>query len=269
MWWPYLIRKQNSSSTGDLQPATEETANSPKIPTASVLPQTSSSAFSASGFGKLATGSSPFASLGTSQSSIFSSSIGSSALSLGTGLGASGSQPAPAVTMPKLTFGSANSASPFANLSSGFGGASLGSPFSTGKGLESFASPLAKPLQSEKPAKPFGAPESDAEEEEEEDAEREDESESNEQERAPSPEKELEEKKRIKLHKGERVLFYSILIFGATTLDYFCMPIANFNMISQSKLMTARQVKQLYSQSEQRCFTTTKKQAGKSEVLEC
>ncbi|KAL6830358.1 P-loop containing nucleoside triphosphate hydrolase protein [Trichoderma sp. SZMC 28015] len=193
----------NSSSTADLQPATEETANSPKIPTASVLPQTSSSAFSASGFGKLATGSSPFASLGTSQSSIFSSSIGSSALSSGTGLGASTSQPAPAVTMPKLTFGSMNSASPFANLSSGFGGASLGSPFSTGKGLESFASPLAKPLQSEKPAKPFGAPESDAEEEEEEDAEREDESESNEQERAPSPEKELEEKKRIKLHKVE------------------------------------------------------------------
>ncbi|KAH0532388.1 hypothetical protein TsFJ059_001084 [Trichoderma semiorbis] len=193
----------NSSSTADLQPATEETTNSPKIPTASILPQTSSSAFSASGFGKLATGSSPFASLGTSQSSIFSSSIGSSALSLGTGLGASGSQPAPAVTMPKLTFGSVNSASPFANLSSGFGGASLGSPFSTGKGLESFASPLAKPLQSEKPAKPFGAPESDAEEEEEEDAEREDESESNEQERAPSPEKELEEKKRIKLHKVE------------------------------------------------------------------
>ncbi|OPB43483.1 hypothetical protein A0O28_0097710 [Trichoderma guizhouense] len=196
-------RVVSNSSTADLQPATEETANSPKIPTASVLPQTSSSAFSASGFGKLATGSSPFASLGTSQSSIFSSSIGSSALSSGTGLGASTSQPAPAVTMPKLTFGSINSASPFANLSSGFGGASLGSPFSAGKGLDSFASPLAKPLQSEKPAKPFGAPESDAEEEEEEDAEREDESESNEQERAPSPEKELEEKKRIKLHKVE------------------------------------------------------------------
>lgn len=171
--------------------------------------------------------------------------------------------------MPKLTFGSTNSASPFANLSSGFGGASLGSPFSAGKGLESFASPLAKPLQSEKPAKPFGAPESDAEEEEEDDAGRDDGSESNEQERAPSPEKELEEKKRIKLHKGERVMFYSILIFEVTSLGNFCTPIANLNIISQSKLMTARQVKQLYFQSEQKCFTTTKRQAGKSEVLEC
>ncbi|UKZ46889.1 hypothetical protein TrVGV298_001100 [Trichoderma virens] len=184
------------------QPATEETASS-KIPSANALPQTSSAAFSASGFGKLATGSSPFASLSTSQSSIFAPSIGSSVLPSATGLGTAGSQPAPSVTMPKLTFGSVNSASPFANLSSGFGGASLGSPFSAGKGLESFASPLAKPLQSEKPAKPFGAPESDVDDEDDADAERDDESEPNEQERAPSPEKELEEKKRIKLHKVE------------------------------------------------------------------
>ncbi|KAL7944516.1 hypothetical protein V8C42DRAFT_325057 [Trichoderma barbatum] len=192
----------NSSSTADLQPTTEDTANS-KIPSAKILPQTSSTAFSASGFGKLATGSSPFANLSTAQSSIFAPSIGSSILPLASGLGAPGSQPTPSLTMPKLTFGSANSASPFANLSSGFGGASLGSPFSAGKGLESFASPMVKPLQSEKPAKPFGAPESDVDDEDEEDAERDDESESNEQERAASPEKELEEKKRIKLHKIE------------------------------------------------------------------
>ncbi|KAL7929095.1 P-loop containing nucleoside triphosphate hydrolase protein [Trichoderma chlorosporum] len=191
-----------SSSAADLQSAAEEKADS-KIPSASVLPQTSSTAFSTSGFGKLATGSSPFASLSTSQSSIFAPSVASSVLPVASGLGASGPKPTPSVTMPKLTFGSINSASPFANLSSGFGGASLGSPFGGGKSLESFASPLAKPLQSEKPAKPFGAPESDVDDEDDEDAERDDESESNEQERAASPEKELEEKKRIKLHKVE------------------------------------------------------------------
>lgn len=81
----------------------------------------------------------------------------------------------------------------------------MGSPFSAGKSLSSFASPSAKPLQSEKPAKPFGAPESDAEDEDDEDADRDGESESDEQERAASPEREPEEKKRFKLHKGETV----------------------------------------------------------------
>lgn len=220
MYRPYLICRQNSSSTADLQPATEDAADS-RISSANIVPQTTSLAFSASGFGKLATGSSPFANLSSSQSSIFAPSIGSSVLSLAPGLGAPGSQPTSSVTMPKLTFGSANSASPFANLSSGFGGASLGSPFSAGKGLDSFASPLAKPLQSEKPARPFGAPESDVDAEDEEDAERDDESEPNEQERAASPEKELEEKKRIRLHKGERVPFFFFLFFHGFILPFF------------------------------------------------
>ncbi|KAL6884399.1 P-loop containing nucleoside triphosphate hydrolase protein [Trichoderma longibrachiatum] len=194
----------NSSSIADTQPATEDAADSTTSSSKSV-PQTSSAAFSASGFGKLAAGSSPFASLSTAQSSIFSPSIGSSTLSSTPSLGAPAPAPQPAssVAMPKLTFGSANSASPFASLSSGFGGASLGSPFSAGKSLSSFASPSAKPLQSEKPAKPFGAPESDAEDEDDEDADRDGESESDEQERAASPEREPEEKKRFRLHKVE------------------------------------------------------------------
>ncbi|KAH0496576.1 hypothetical protein TgHK011_003928 [Trichoderma gracile] len=193
----------NSSSTTDTQPATQDAADS-TTSSAKPLPQTSSSAFSASGFGKLAAGSSPFASLSTAQSSIFSPSIGSSTLSSTPSLGgAPASQPAASVAMPKLTFGSANSASPFASLSSGFGGASLGSPFAAGKSLSSFASPSVKPLQSEKPAKPFGAPESDAEDEDDEEADRDGESESDEQERAASPEREPEEKKRLKLHKVE------------------------------------------------------------------
>ncbi|ETS05115.1 P-loop containing nucleoside triphosphate hydrolase protein [Trichoderma reesei RUT C-30] len=196
--------KNSSSSTSaaDTQPATGDAAES-TASSAKPVPQTSSAAFSASGFGKLATGSSPFASLSTAQSSIFSPSIGSSTLSSTPSLGAPASQPAASVAMPKLTFGSANSASPFASLSSGFGGASMGSPFSAGKSLSSFASPSAKPLQSEKPAKPFGAPESDAEDEDDEDADRDGESESDEQERAASPEREPEEKKRFKLHKVE------------------------------------------------------------------
>ncbi|KAK1256444.1 hypothetical protein MKX07_008703 [Trichoderma sp. CBMAI-0711] len=196
------VVSNSSSSAADTQSATEDAADSTPS-SAKPVPQTSSAAFSASGFGKLATGSSPFASLSTAQSSIFSPSIGSSTLSSTPSLGAPASQPAASVAMPKLTFGSANSASPFASLSSGFGGASLGSPFSAGKSLSSFASPSVKPLQSEKPAKPFGAPESDAEDEDDEDADRDGESESDEQERAASPEREPEEKKRFKLHKVE------------------------------------------------------------------
>ncbi|KAL6881536.1 P-loop containing nucleoside triphosphate hydrolase protein [Trichoderma novae-zelandiae] len=190
------------SVSADSQPATGDAADS-KSSSAKPMPQTSSAAFSASAFGKLASGSSPFASLSTAQSSIFSPSVGSSAPSSAPSLGAPGSQPASSVAMPKLSFGSAISASPFANLSSGFGGASLGSSFSAGKSLSSFASPLSRPLQSEKPARPFGAPESDVDDEDGEDAERDGGSEPEEQERVASPDREPEEKKRIKLHKVE------------------------------------------------------------------
>ncbi|KAL7927300.1 hypothetical protein ACQKWADRAFT_276312 [Trichoderma austrokoningii] len=191
----------NSSSTTDLPLATDDAVGSKTSP-ATVLPQTSSSAFSASGFGKLATGSSPFANLGTSQSSIFAPSAAASTLPPASVFSAPASQLPPS-TMPKLTFGSADSASPFASLASGINGAGLGSPFSAGKGLDSFASPVVKQVQSEKPAKPFGAPESDEESEDGEDADAEDEPEPSEQEGAASLEKELEEKKKIKLHKVE------------------------------------------------------------------
>jgi DEAD/DEAH box helicase domain-containing protein len=77
---------------------------------------------------------------------------------------------------------------------------------------------MTKPLQSEKPARPFGAPESDEDNDGEEDAERDNEPEPSEQERAASPEKELEEKKRIKLHKGERgARCVSLLFLSADT----------------------------------------------------
>lgn len=62
---------------------------------------------------------------------------------------------------------------------------------------------MVKQAQSEKPAKPFGAPESDEESGDEEDADADDEPEPSEQEGATPLEKEPEEKKKIKLHKGE------------------------------------------------------------------
>lgn len=208
---------QKSSSTTDLPLATDDTAGSKTSP-AKVLPRTSSSAFQASDFGKLATGSSPFASLGTTQSSIFASPAAASTLPPTSVFSAPGSQLPPS-TMPKLTFGSANSASPFASLASGINGAGLGSPFAASKGLDSFASPMAKQVQSERPAKPFGAPESDEESGDEADAVADDEPEPSEQEGATPLEKESEEKKKIKLHKGEKrpyceFFFYSFKVGG-------------------------------------------------------
>jgi hypothetical protein len=71
------------------------------------------------------------------------------------------------------------------------------------KPLSSFAAPGAEPLKSEKPVKPFGAPDSESEADEEEDEEREESEQPPEAERAVSPEKESEEKKKLKLQKGE------------------------------------------------------------------
>jgi hypothetical protein len=62
-------------------------------------------------------------------------------------------------------------------------------------------------LKSEKPAKPFGAPDSDAEDaDDDEGDEEEDAGEERSQpdeERLPSPEKEPEEKRKLKLQRGE------------------------------------------------------------------
>jgi DEAD/DEAH box helicase domain-containing protein len=71
---------------------------------------------------------------------------------------------------------------------------------------------MVRQVQSEKPAKPFGAPESDEESGGEEDADADDEPEPSEQEGATPLEKESEEKKKIKLHKGEK-RFHCVLFF--------------------------------------------------------
>ncbi|KAL2177181.1 uncharacterized protein P884DRAFT_300095 [Thermothelomyces heterothallicus CBS 202.75] len=131
--------------------------------------QTSAAAFANSGFAKLAASStSPFGSLGASgKPSLFSSSSGSSS-SLG-GLG--GSQPAAPSSPPRLGFGGASTSSPFAGLNGQAGGSVFkSSPFASTFGGSALSGPrlnFGKPgetLKSDKPAKPFGAPDSDAEE---------------------------------------------------------------------------------------------------------
>ncbi|KAG5785242.1 hypothetical protein H9Q73_001106 [Fusarium xylarioides] len=157
--------------------ATKDTDAS-KSPTKKPQGQTSASAFAASGFGKLLSGTSPFASLGASQSGSAFGSLAAGKPSLSSFASPSSSTTAQPTAPPKLTFGSSGGASPFAGLSTGsngspFGGSTFGSALGGPKSLSSFAAPGAEPRKSEKPAKPFGAPDSESEEGDEEDEERE------------------------------------------------------------------------------------------------
>lgn len=154
-------------------------------------PQTSSSAFEASGFARLASSSSsPFAAVGATKS-VFGGGA-ASAPSPFASFSAASSTPVSAVpppNPPKLTFGSQepSALSQFLSINgnkttsnfgsgfgSGFGGSSGfgggGSVFGSALGgrTGNFASPGQPPIiKSDKPAKPFGAPESDAEDDDE------------------------------------------------------------------------------------------------------
>ncbi|KAL6920780.1 hypothetical protein ACHAP8_004895 [Fusarium lateritium] len=185
-----------------------KTSQAGNSPTKKSQPQTSASAFAASGFGKLSSGTSPFASLSTSQGSSPFASAAAGKPSISSFASPPTSTAAQPAAAPKLTFGSSGGASPFAGLSSGtngspFGGSTFGSAFGAGKPLSSFAAPGAEPPKSEKPSKPFGAPDSDVEENEEDDNEAEESEQPAETERAASPEKESDEKKKLKLQKIE------------------------------------------------------------------
>lgn len=181
------------------------------------LQQASESSFATSSFGKLSSGSSPFASLGgSSKGTGFASLTGSTLASFASPPTTSQIPSAPAAA-PKLSFGGGNAASPFAGLSkpsNGFGGAlSAGSGFGASFGakpLNSFAAPGAKPFQSDRPAKPFGAPGSDHEEDDSDDAEADTPPE--ETERAASPEKDGEEKRKLKLQKSKHSSYSAIPI---------------------------------------------------------
>lgn len=185
-------------------------------------PQTASSGFASSGFAKLgALTSSPFGSFGgagAGKPSLFGSA-NSSGSSFGTVLG--GSKPAGATSPPKLSFGAAAAASPFSELNgqgggsvfksnSAFGNAFGGSALSGGARLSNFGGgkPPGGAIKSDKPARPFGAPESDAEdncgkEEDDADEEKEDANGSDDEEKDAEREdsKTTEEKKKLRLHK--------------------------------------------------------------------
>jgi hypothetical protein len=137
---------------------------------------------SVSGFGALGGGSTSGSVFGGGSKSVFASSST-----------AAKPPPAAAAAAPTLSFGSASGPSPFGALNkpggtNGFGspfgggggggsGVTLGSPWAVSgagtkpPGLGSFASPGggAAPLKSEKPAKPFGHPDSEGEEENDDD----------------------------------------------------------------------------------------------------
>lgn len=153
-------------------------------PAMSDKPQTSATAFASSGFAKLAaSSSSPFGALGgAGKPSLFGSSAGSS---FGSVLGGPkpAAPPAPSAP-PKLSFGSAGTSSPFSGMnglggqtsgsvfkSSAFGGAFGGGALS-GSRLANFGG-AGEALKS-RPAKPFGAPDSDEEKSDEEDHDEED-----------------------------------------------------------------------------------------------
>ncbi|KAH6856776.1 hypothetical protein B0I37DRAFT_368320 [Chaetomium sp. MPI-CAGE-AT-0009] len=178
--------------------------------------QTSSSAFASSGFAKLAASStSPFGSFGGSgKPSLFNSSSGSP--SLGGVLG--GSKPAAPSAPPKLSFGGAAASSPFAGVNGQGTGASVfkSSPFASAFGGSALSGPrlnFGKPgevLKSDKPAKPFGAPDSDAEDDKSEEESNEDEDakddassddEDKGEERDREASKGVDDKKKLKLQK--------------------------------------------------------------------
>ncbi len=157
---PVSQQKQPAATEGgdgkDTKPAAGASSPSAKA----ARPAISVSGFASSGFAKLTGTNSPFGALAASPSkgSLFASSStsGSSFGALG------GAKPA----APTLSFGSkTNPASPFASLN---GQSAFGSTFKTAFGgslggakLTSFGKP-GEVLKSDKPARPFGAPESDA-----------------------------------------------------------------------------------------------------------
>ncbi|KAG7288034.1 hypothetical protein NEMBOFW57_007554 [Staphylotrichum longicolle] len=192
--------------------------------------QTSSSAFANSGFAKLASSSaSPFGSFGGSgKPSLFGSPSPSPSLSGVLG----GSKPAAPSAPPKLSFGSAAAASPFGGLNGQTGGSVFkSSPFASAFGGSALSGPrlnFGKPgevLKSDKPAKPFGAPDSDAEgKSDDEDNEDEDtkgdassDEESREEEKDKDDSKAGDDKKKPKLQKivvddgeGQEVTLFSV-----------------------------------------------------------
>lgn len=212
--------KSRPDKTSDKTSVAKSAATDMKGTNGDKLKPASASAFASSGFAKLAASStSPFGALGgAGKPSLFGSSGSSGSFSV---LG--GPKPPTATsTAPKLSFGgSATAASPFAlngkPTSSVFGGGSFGGSFggtfggsslSGGSRLSTFGKP-GEALKSAKPARPFGAPDSDADEEvdEEDDDAKDDESGSDKEEGSGADKEKddskapLDDKKKPRLHK--------------------------------------------------------------------
>lgn len=188
--------------------------------------QTSASAFAASGFAKLAASTtSPFGSFGgTGKPSLFGSTSGSFSVLGGSKPATSGAAPSLSAA-PKLSFasGASSSPSPFATnggkpAGSVFGGSPFASAFGgsalSGPKLSTFGKP-GESLKSGKPAKPFGAPESDGEGESDRDEDGEDSGSEKEENKDAEKEKEKEtekganeERKKLRLQKGECGVVY-------------------------------------------------------------
>ncbi|KAG5983847.1 hypothetical protein E4U55_006997 [Claviceps digitariae] len=174
--------------------------------------------FANSAFGQLASQPSGFATLQPSQRKGFSSATPKPS-SLDPTPSSFVSQPKsaipdhePSMAAPKFSFSSSSGASPFAGLSSntnGFKGIGFGLPsaLSGSKPFGGFTPFGTTALQSDKAARPFGAPDSDADEDDEEDEEDGEEGDSEGQladkVRRASPDKDSEDKKRPKLQKVE------------------------------------------------------------------
>ncbi|KAK2630505.1 hypothetical protein QTJ16_001325 [Diplocarpon rosae] len=166
------------SKTGDQTTNATSREDSPSTPS-SGPPKTSAAAFAGSGFASLAAStSSPFGSIGASKPSIFSSGV--QPATSGFGALATAKPPSPTSMSTTSGFGLASgekTATGFgfgSGVSAGFGGLASGSVFGSklgngfaggpGTKLSSFAAPIGNEnttLLSTKPAKAFGAPESD------------------------------------------------------------------------------------------------------------
>jgi len=164
---------------------TEEKTESIKSPLSFTMPndkpQTSASAFATSGFASLASSStSPFGSLGATKPSVFGGSAASTSTSGFGALASAGSTTSTTTTPAMSGFGAlggkpttgfgfrSGASSGFAGLGSGSAfGSKLGNGFAGGAGpkLSSFAAPGKDTVVlGSKPAKAFGAPESDEDE---------------------------------------------------------------------------------------------------------
>lgn len=183
------IASQETSTASSLDPkkasAESESSNDPSRAAKSVFgsgfsekPQTSSSAFLNSGFGALSSSAtSPFGAIGASKPSVFGGGTQATPSGFGSLAGAKQPNTGPETTSVLGTsstkpstgfaFGSGASTSGFGGLASGSAfGSALGNGFAGGSGpkLSSFAAPPGKgAVVTAKPAKAFGAPDSDDE----------------------------------------------------------------------------------------------------------